>query len=101
MSETEFGSDGQIHDTDKPLATLDDAERAIDPPVPADPTEASEPASAAQRLRAFEDEHLGKDTPRFQGKVERGHGAPLRFLSDELRAEHAALERSESEKGSA
>lgn len=52
-----------------------------------------EPAtSAVARLRAWEDEHLGVDTPRTGAHAERGVGAPLRNLSPELQREHAALE---------
>lgn len=91
MPDSEFGSDGQLQDTAKPLATFAAAENAKAESI--DPFEASEPASAAQRLRAFEDEHLGPETPRHEGLVERGHGAPLRFLPDEKRREHAALEK--------
>lgn len=47
---------------------------------------------AAAALRAFEDEKLGPDTPRFEGKVERGHGSHYRRMSDEDRARHAELE---------
>jgi hypothetical protein len=94
MSDSEFGSDGQIHDTaDKPLANLAGAERAIDPPKPADPTEASEPASAAQRLRAFEDEHLGEDAPRINGAVERGVGSPFAAMTPQRLVHHAAIEK--------
>ena len=53
--------------------------------------EANEPDAAAA-LRAFEDEKLGPDTPRFEGKVERGHGSHYRRMSDEDRAKHAELE---------
>lgn len=47
---------------------------------------------AAAALRAFEDEKLGPDTPRYDGKVERGHGSHYRRMSDEDRAKHAELE---------
>lgn len=57
----------------------------------------SKPAPAkttgAERLRAFEDLHLGVDTVRHNGEIERGHGSPFRFLSGELQKEYAALER--------
>lgn len=45
-SEQEFGSDGQVHPIDRPLAPLAAAEKRAES---ADPFEASEPASAAQR----------------------------------------------------
>lgn len=58
-------------------------------------TVAGEPATmpAAERLRAFEDEHLGKDTPRHDGKVERGVGSPHSKMKPEQREMHARLER--------
>lgn len=90
MSDTEFGSDGQVHDTtDKPLESLAVREEAIS----ADPFEASEPASAAQRLRDFEDEHLGADTPRFAGKIERGHGSLFGRLTADKQKIHGAIEK--------
>jgi len=86
----------------KPLDHLAAAEDRIDP-APADPTPAQEPAPAveakpseplpaADRLRAFEDEYLGKDCVRISGRVERGSGSPYQRLSHELRRQHAALE---------
>lgn len=71
MPESEFGSDGQLHDPE--------------------PNEAE--FSAAERLRLFEDEHLGKDTPRFNGQVEKGHGSLFQRLSPEHRKAHAAIEK--------
>lgn len=59
----------------------------------ADTFEASEPASAVQRLRAFEDEHLGTDTPRFAGKIEKGHGSLFGRLPDDKQKAHAAFEK--------
>lgn len=47
--------------------------------------------TAAQMLRSFEDEHLGKDVPRVEGKVEHGHGSKLRKLEAHLRAHHDLL----------
>lgn len=60
--------------------------------------EAKEPARAPEvpaddQLRAFEDKHFGKDVPRYEGRVERGHGSRYQRLDASARAEHAALER--------
>lgn len=93
MSEQEFGSDGQVH----PVATAEQgalnetgfAEQAAS----AVPFEASEPASAAQRLRAFEDEHLGPDAVRINDRVERGSGSPFQALTPEKRKHYHAIEK--------
>lgn len=53
-------------------------------------------SSAADRLRAFEDEKLGEGTPRFNGQIEKGHGSFFKddkIFTDADRAHHAALER--------
>lgn len=56
--------------------------------------EKPEVSPAAERLRAFEDERLGKDIHRIDDKVERGHGSLYQTkLTDKDRAHHAALER--------
>lgn len=58
--------------------------------------EAAEPQSAAQRLRAFEDEVFGKDAIRINAHIERGVGSHYqdpRKMTHEQRAHHAALER--------
>lgn len=91
MPEQEFGSDGQVH----PIAPLPDAPpAAAEKPVGSvDPFEASEPASAAQRLRAFEDEHLGPDAVRIGGHVEKGHGSAFKSLSPAHHGHYAALEK--------
>lgn len=75
MSNSEFGSDGQIHDTG-----------------PVDPFEISEPG-AAEQLRAFEDKHLGEDAPRFEGKIEKGHGSLFSRMPPEMQKAHAAIEK--------
>lgn len=49
--------------------------------------------TAHQRLRAFEDQHLGEDAVRINGEVERGHGSRFKTLSPEHHREYAALER--------
>lgn len=72
---------------DKPV------EKPILPPEHEPLIDENPAADAKARLRAFEDEHLGLDTPRIGDKIERGIGAPIRHLSPELQAEHAALER--------
>lgn len=48
--------------------------------------------SAAEQLRAFEDEKMGKAVTRFDGKVERGIGSLWSRMSDEDRVRHAMLE---------
>lgn len=56
----------------------------------------SEPAAevtAHQKLRAFEDRHLGEDAVRINGEVERGHGSKFKTLSPDHHREYAALER--------
>jgi len=51
------------------------------------------PVTAKDKLRAFEDKHLGKDVPRIDGKVERGHGSPFKAMKPEQHVEYAALEK--------
>jgi hypothetical protein len=54
------------------------------------------PATTVDRLRAFEDQHLGKDVVRINGRIERGYGSPFQNpdkMPPELRRQHAALER--------
>lgn len=82
----------------KPLSELVETERKLDEPKePVEPVPEplpEEEITAAQRLRAFEDEHLGADTTRIGGKIEKGHGSHFHTkLTDEERAEHTALER--------
>lgn len=91
--EQEFGSDGQLRDVAQgdPLAAGTAAAPARD--APDDIFAASEPASAAQRLRAFEDEHLGPDAVRIGGHVEKGHGSRFAGLSQPHRRHYTALER--------
>lgn len=48
--------------------------------------------TAADRLRAFEDAHLGKDVQRLNGHIERGSGSRFSSLKARERAHHAALE---------
>jgi hypothetical protein len=47
---------------------------------------------ASDRLRAFEDRHLGEDATRINGAVERGHGSRFKAMRPEQHAEHSALE---------
>lgn len=47
--------------------------------------------TAAQMLRAFEDEHLGKNVPRISGHIEKGHGAKFHGMDDKRKAHHGAL----------
>lgn len=71
---------------EKPLAKLAEAEAKIE-------QEASEPAAAADRLRAFEEKHLGADVVRIDGEIERGIGSKFSLMSDFDKSMHAALER--------
>lgn len=50
------------------------------------------PDTAAAKLRAFEDKHLGKDATRINGEVERGVGSRFKAMTPEQHAEYAALE---------
>jgi hypothetical protein len=54
---------------------------------------ADEPTTARTRLRDFEHDMLGEDTPRIDGHIERGHGSMYARLTHEERAQHTALER--------
>jgi hypothetical protein len=50
---------------------------------------------AAQRLRAFEDEHFGKDAVRINGRVERGSGSQYQRIAlekPELHRQYQALD---------
>lgn len=85
---------------DKPLDNLAATERKLDekPPAPEwTPTVVeTEHLGATARLRAFEDEHLGKDAVRIRGRIERGSGSPYQdptIMPPELRRQHAALEK--------
>lgn len=89
--DSEFGSDGQTHpDAPLPDAPLAAAEK---PDGPVDQFEASEPASAAQRLRAFEDEHFGPEAVRINGRVERGSGSPFQAMHPDKRKQYHAIEK--------
>lgn len=57
------------------------------------PSEPDEKTAASDLLRAFEDEKLGPDAVRINGKIERGHGSKFRGLSEEDQAKYAALEK--------
>lgn len=48
--------------------------------------------SAEERLRAFEDEHFGKDAVRIHGRIERGFGSKFKNMP-ELHKHYAALEK--------
>lgn len=52
-----------------------------------------EPTSAVDRLRAFEDEHFGKDAVRINGRVERGSGSRYQALPEPKRRHYQALEK--------
>lgn len=54
----------------------------------------AEPDTAAKKLRAFEDKHLGRKAVRNkEGVVEKGYGSPFKAMTPEQHAEHAALEK--------
>lgn len=57
--------------------------------------EPQEPSAdlGADQMRAFEDQHFGKDAVRINGQIERGHGSKFNDLHPAHRREHAALER--------
>lgn len=87
--------------TAKPLEPLADEERTLDAggPAGADPVAAAPKVidppreiPAADRVRAFEDEHFGKDAVRVNGQVERGSGSIYQQMSTERKREYAALE---------
>lgn len=46
---------------------------------------------AHERLRRFEDAVLGKNVPRVNGHIERGHGSGFANMQQEHRAHHDAL----------
>lgn len=48
--------------------------------------------SAAQRLRAFEDDVFGVKVSRINGQVERGIGSPYADMTPHQKAHYAALE---------
>jgi hypothetical protein len=62
-------------------------------PAENQPERKSAPATdTAARLRAFEDEVFGKRAVRINGQIERGVGSPYADMSDERKAQYAALE---------
>ncbi len=48
--------------------------------------------TSADRMRAFEDEVFGKRAVRINGAIERGVGSPYAAMTDERKAQYAALE---------
>lgn len=53
---------------------------------------APEPISPHDRLRAFEDKHIGVHTTRIDGKIQKGHGSTYQSLVSGHKVHHAALE---------
>lgn len=51
------------------------------------------PATAAERLFAFEVQHFGADAVRIREQIEKGSGSPIQLAKPEVRAQHAALEK--------
>jgi hypothetical protein len=83
---------------DKPKA--EPAKLADIPPTPPPPVTTMpvavpepEPDTAKAKLRAFEDEHLGKDAVRIGGEIEKGHGSPYAGMRPDRRRHYEALER--------
>lgn len=72
-------------DDDKPIPFPDKQTAPAAPVV--------EPMTGSEMLREFEDEQMGPDVPRVDGKVERGHGSKFQQMKPHHRARHAALER--------
>lgn len=68
----------------EPLKSGAAAQASIDPP---------REMPASDRVRAFEDEHVGKDAVRIGGRIERGSGSPFAALSPEKKRQYAALEK--------
>jgi hypothetical protein len=67
--------------TDEVAASLPESD-------PVFPAPQSEPESATDRLRAFEDEHFGAKGD----KIERGSGSAYAAAPAEIRRQHAAIE---------
>jgi hypothetical protein len=65
-------------------------------PPPAAPlvtTQAAKaPVTAADQLRAFEDDHFGKDAPRINGELERGVGSPYSRMTHYQKRHYESLE---------
>jgi hypothetical protein len=57
-------------------------------PVPA----VKAPVTAADKLRAFEDDHFGKDAPRINGELERGVGSPYSRMTLHQKRHYESLE---------
>jgi hypothetical protein len=61
--------------------------------VPAAAPEPAATATAADRLKAFEDEHFGSEAVRINGRIERGSGSPYQAAPEEIRRQHQAIEK--------
>jgi hypothetical protein len=59
---------------------------------PGDESFSATKLTAAEKLRAFEDEHIGEDAVRIGGDIERGVGSKYQGMTDDQRAHHTALE---------
>ena len=73
---------------DKPLEYLAEVEKFMET---AEPERHESEMTVVQRLRAFEDEHLGADAVRINGEFERGHGSRYSKMKPSHRAHHDAL----------
>jgi len=68
------------------------AEQERNKPVAAKQLDAKLATDTAARLRAFEDEVFGKRAVRINGVIERGVGSPYAAMTEERKAQYAALE---------
>lgn len=78
---------------DKPLDTLKANEQALDIKTATAGVDPTEPLSAAQRLRAFEDSEIGENAVRINGNIERGYGSRFKAMPEDKQRIYAALER--------
>lgn len=85
----------QLASTERDLdaGTAGAGDPAADRTPPPQVTDPPREVPAAERVRAFEDEHLGKDAVRIGGRIERGSGSPFAAMSDEKKRQYAALEK--------
>jgi len=80
LTETELAQQAEQERLDR-----ERAEAVVDDPEPE--------STGVARLRAFEDEHFGKDAVRINGRVERGSGSRYQALPEPKRRHYQALEK--------
>src|SRR6266496_2513957 len=92
LSQAAQGSAAQSGSLTKPAAPPAPDTAATKPPTPPPPVVTApvavpepEPDTAKAKLRAFEDEHLGKDAVRIGGEIEKGHGSPYAGMRPDRR----------------